>query len=45
MARIEAVVRRRRRGRASADVGPLVAGELEIRPDQFQAFVSGQSVG
>jgi DNA-binding response OmpR family regulator len=44
MARIEAVVRRRRRGRASADVGPLVAGELEIRPDQFQAFVSGQSV-
>src|SRR5215208_7454399 len=28
MARIEAVVRRRKRGRASADVGPLVAGEL-----------------
>jgi len=45
MARIEAVVRRRRRGRANADVGPLVAGELEIRSDQFQAFVSGQSVG
>jgi DNA-binding response OmpR family regulator len=45
MARIEAVVRRRRRGSASADVGPLVAGELEIRPDQFQAFVSGQPVG
>ena len=45
MARVEAVVRRRRRGRASADAGPLVAGELEIRPDQFQAFVSGQSVG
>ena len=45
MARIEAVVRRRRRGRANADVGPLVAGELEIRGDQFQAFVSGQSVG
>jgi DNA-binding response OmpR family regulator len=45
MARIEAVVRRRRRGRANVDVGPLVAGELEIRADQFQAFVSGQSVG
>jgi DNA-binding response OmpR family regulator len=45
MARIEAVVRRRRRGRANVDVGPLVAGELEIRPDQFQAFVSRQSVG
>jgi DNA-binding response OmpR family regulator len=40
MARIEAVSRR-----ANADVGPLVAGELEIRGDQFQAFVSGQSVG
>ena len=45
MARIEAVVRRRRRGRANADLGPFVAGELEIRPDQFQAFVSGRSVG
>jgi DNA-binding response OmpR family regulator len=45
MARIEAVARRRRRGRAKADVGPLVAGEIEIRGDQYQAFVSGQSVG
>jgi DNA-binding response OmpR family regulator len=45
MARIEAVVRRHRRGRAPADSGPLVAGELEIRPDQFQAFVGGHSVG
>ncbi len=44
IARIEAVARRRRRGRASADVGPLVAGELEIRADQFQAFVSGSSL-
>jgi DNA-binding response OmpR family regulator len=45
MARIEAVVRRRRRGRPQADAGPLVAGELEIRADQYQAFVSGQSLG
>ncbi len=45
MARIEAVARRHRRGRAPKDEGPLVAGELEIRPDQFQAFVGGQSVG
>jgi DNA-binding response OmpR family regulator len=45
LARVEAVVRRHRRGQASADVGPLVAGELEIRPDRFQAFVAGQSVG
>jgi DNA-binding response OmpR family regulator len=45
LARVEAVVRRHRRGRASADAGPVVAGELEIRPDRFQAFVAGQSVG
>ena len=45
MARVEAVVRRRRRGHAKPDTGPLVAGELEIRGDQFQAFVSGRSVG
>jgi DNA-binding response OmpR family regulator len=45
IARIEAVVRRRRRGEPSADVGPLVAGELEIRPDQFEAFVAGSAVG
>jgi DNA-binding response OmpR family regulator len=44
MARIEAVVRRRRRSQPRADLGPLVAGEIEIRPDQFQAFVSGQSL-
>ena len=45
MARIEAVVRRRKRAAAREDVGPLVAGELEIRADQYQAFVSGQSIG
>ncbi|HVQ59397.1 MAG TPA: response regulator transcription factor [Solirubrobacterales bacterium] len=45
MARIEAVSRRRRRGsRGGSEVGPVVAGELEIRPDQFQAFVSGDSL-
>src|SRR3954469_25458600 len=43
IARIEAVARRRR-GRSSAESGPLVAGELEIRADQFQAFVSGESL-
>jgi DNA-binding response OmpR family regulator len=45
MARIEAVVRRRKRATTREDVGPLVAGELEIRTDQYQAFVSGQSIG
>jgi DNA-binding response OmpR family regulator len=44
IARVEAVARRRRRGRASEESGPLVAGELEIRSDQFQAFVSGGSL-
>ena len=45
MARVEAVVRRRKRAAPRADVGPLVLGELEIRVDQYQAFVSGQSIG
>src|SRR4029450_13516136 len=45
MARIEAVVRRRKRAAARDDVGPLASGELEIRPDQYQAFVSGNSIG
>ena len=44
MARVEAVSRRRRRGRNEVEAGPLVAGELEIRPDQFQAFVGGGSL-
>jgi DNA-binding response OmpR family regulator len=43
-ARLEAVVRRRRRSQPKADAGPLVAGEVEIRADQFQAFVSGRSL-
>ena len=44
MARIESVVRRRRR-RATGEIerGPLVVGELEIRADQYQAFVAGRS--
>jgi len=44
MARIEAVSRRRRRGHTEPEAGPLVAGELEIRPDQFQAFAAGGSL-
>jgi DNA-binding response OmpR family regulator len=44
MARVEAVVRRRKRAEARADAGPLVVGEVEIRPDQFQAFAGGVSV-
>jgi DNA-binding response OmpR family regulator len=44
MARIEAVSRRRRRSRAGVEAGPLVAGGLEIRADQFQAFAGGGSL-
>jgi len=44
MARIEAVVRRRRRSTGELDRGPLVVGELEIRADQFQAFIAGRSL-
>ena len=44
VARVEAVVRRRKRASARVDAGPVVAGELEIRTDQYQAFVGGRSV-
>jgi DNA-binding response OmpR family regulator len=44
MARIESVVRRRRRSRPREETGPMVAGEIEIRADQFQAFVAGRSL-
>lgn len=44
MARVEAVTRRRRRSRSEAEAGPLSAGELEVRPDQFQAFAAGESL-
>lgn len=44
MARVEAVIRRRRRSRSREEMGPVVAGEIEIRADQFQAFVSGVSL-
>jgi DNA-binding response OmpR family regulator len=42
MARIEAVSRRLKGGRKEAETSPLKAGELEVRPDRFQAFVGGQ---
>lgn len=44
VARLEAVVRRRRRGEAPVATGPVVAGELEVRTDQFQAFVGERSI-
>ena len=44
IARVEAVARRRKRSEVRIDTGPVVAGELEIRADQFQAFVRGRSI-
>ena len=38
-------MRRRKRASARVDTGPLVAGELEIRADQFQAFVRATQRG
>ena len=39
IARIEAVTRRRRQGSREFEAAPIAVGELEIRPDRFQAFV------
>ena len=44
IARIEAVVRRRREVDERRNAGPLEAGELVIRNDHFQAFVNDRSV-
>jgi len=44
IARVEAVVRRRRRAEPRTGEGPKVAGEIEIRADRFQAFVADRSV-
>jgi DNA-binding response OmpR family regulator len=44
LARVEVVVRRRKHATSTGDEhGPLTAGELEIRIDQFQAFAAGRS--
>src|SRR6478672_7538469 len=44
IARVEAVVRRRRRAEARSSGGPITAGEIEIRSDRFQAFVRQDSI-
>jgi DNA-binding response OmpR family regulator len=43
LARVESVVRRRKQASGRDDDGPVVAGGLEIRADQFQAFADGRS--
>ena len=44
IARVEAVARRRRRTEPRREAAVVETGEIEIRPDQFQAFASGRSV-
>src|SRR3954451_14020529 len=44
MARVEAVVRRRKRVQVRLEIWPVVHAEVEIRADQFQAFVGGTSL-
>jgi DNA-binding response OmpR family regulator len=43
IARVEAVVRRRRRSDARVESSAVVVGEIEIRADRFQAFGGGVS--
>ncbi|MBW3609382.1 MAG: response regulator transcription factor, partial [Actinobacteria bacterium] len=42
IARIEAVARRRRQAAGGGEI--VAAGEIEVRPDQFQAFANGRSI-
>jgi len=44
IARVQSVVRRRRRPNSRTESKPLVAGDVEIRSDRFQAFVGGASL-
>jgi len=43
IARVEGAARRRRRAEEGV-AGPVLAGEIEIRPDQFQAFAGERSI-
>jgi DNA-binding response OmpR family regulator len=45
VARIEAVLRRRRTGELPSAEQTIVAGELEIRPDRFDAYGAGRPAG
>jgi DNA-binding response OmpR family regulator len=44
IARVQSVVRRRRRSTGRAEAKPVVAGEVVIRSDRFQAFVGDESI-
>jgi DNA-binding response OmpR family regulator len=45
IARIQAVMRRRRIGDVQLEDTPTTAGELTIRPDQFDAYVGDETAG
>jgi DNA-binding response OmpR family regulator len=46
LARVEAALRARQIAvTASEEAEPIVAGELEIRPEMFEAFVGGRALG
>jgi DNA-binding response OmpR family regulator len=44
IARVQGLVRRRRRATPRAESRPIAAGEVEIRSDRFQAYVQGRSL-
>jgi DNA-binding response OmpR family regulator len=44
IARVQSVVRRRRRSASRIETAPILAGEVEIRSDRFQAFVGKHSI-
>ena len=44
IARVQSVVRRRRRSANRTEAEPIIAGEVEIRSDRFQAFVGERSI-
>ncbi|MHB1538907.1 MAG: response regulator transcription factor [Solirubrobacteraceae bacterium] len=44
IARVESVSRRRRRTAGKVAAQPVAAGEVEVRPDRYQAFVAGHSL-
>jgi DNA-binding response OmpR family regulator len=44
IARVQSVVRRRRRSTSRTEAKPVVAGEVVIRSDRFQAFVGEHSI-
>jgi DNA-binding response OmpR family regulator len=45
VARVQAVLRRRRAGELPAEQGTVAAGELAIRPDRFDAYVGEEPAG